>query len=84
MADDILAPCVTRSSTAMVLASDISRTLVGNKIIYHSDAFGASPVGIAPTTSSFWTLRLAPVDWAEAIAKQDEKCLNFGIWCDLY
>ena len=31
------------------------RMLVGNKIIDHSDVIGASPVGAAPTTSSFWT-----------------------------
>ena len=35
--------------------SDISHTLVGNKIIDHSDVVGASPVGAAPTTSSFST-----------------------------
>ena len=29
----------------------IRRTLVGNKIVDHSDVFGASPVGAAPTTS---------------------------------
>ena len=33
--------------------STISRTLVGNKIVDNSDAVGASPVGAAPTTSSF-------------------------------
>ena len=33
--------------------SNISRTLVGNKIVDHSDVVGASPVGAAPTTSSF-------------------------------
>ena len=27
--------------------------LVGNNIVDHSDVVGASPVGIAPTTSSF-------------------------------
>ena len=31
--------------------SNIRRTLVGNKIVDHSDAVGASPVGAAPTTS---------------------------------
>ena len=31
------------------------RTLVGNKIVDHSDVFGASPVGAAPTASSFLT-----------------------------
>ena len=35
--------------------SDISRTLVGNKIVDHSDVVGASPVGATPTTSSFPT-----------------------------
>ena len=34
---------------------NISRTLVGNKIVDHSDVIGASPVGAAPTTSSFST-----------------------------
>ena len=35
--------------------SNISRTLVGNKIVDNSDVVGASPVGAAPTTSSFLT-----------------------------
>ena len=35
--------------------SNISHTLVGNKIVYHSDVVGTSPVGAAPTTSSFST-----------------------------
>ena len=35
--------------------SNISRTLAGNTIVDHSDVFGASPVGAAPTTSSFST-----------------------------
>ena len=35
--------------------SNISRTLVGNQIVGHSDVVGASPVGAAPTTSSFST-----------------------------
>ena len=33
--------------------SSIRRTLVGNRIADHSDVVGASPVGAAPTTSSF-------------------------------
>ena len=33
--------------------SNISRALVGNGIVDHSDVVGASPVGAAPTTSSF-------------------------------
>ena len=35
--------------------SNISRTLVGNKIVDNSDVVGASPVGAAPTASSFST-----------------------------
>ena len=33
--------------------SNISGTLAGYKIVAHSDVVGASPVGAAPTTSSF-------------------------------
>ena len=35
--------------------SNISRTLMGNKIVDQSDVVGAAPVGAAPTTSSFST-----------------------------
>ena len=35
--------------------SNIRLTLVGNPIVDHSDVGGASPVGAAPTTSSFST-----------------------------
>ena len=35
--------------------SNIRRTLVGNQIVNHSDVVGASPLGAAPTTSSFST-----------------------------
>ena len=34
---------------------NIRCTLVGDKIVDHSDVVGASPVGAAPTTSSFST-----------------------------
>ena len=34
---------------------NIRRTLVDKKIVDHSDVVGASPVGAAPTTSSFST-----------------------------
>ena len=34
---------------------NIRRTLVGNKYVDRSDVAGASPVGAAPTTSSFLT-----------------------------
>ena len=35
--------------------SNISRTVIGNKIVDNSDVVGASPVGAAPTASSFST-----------------------------
>ena len=35
--------------------SHIRRTLVGNKIVDHSDVAGTAPVGAAPTTYSFST-----------------------------
>ena len=35
--------------------SNISRTLVGNESVDHSDVVGAPPVGAAPTTASFST-----------------------------
>ena len=35
--------------------SNIRRTLVGNKIVHHLDVVEASPIGAAPTTSSFST-----------------------------
>ena len=47
-----------RGSTSMSnyrQVSNIRRTLEGNKIVDHSDVVGASPVGAAPTTSSFST-----------------------------
>ena len=33
------------------LISNINHTLIGNKIVEHSDVVEASPVGAAPTTS---------------------------------
>ena len=64
--------------------SNISRTLVGNKIVDNSDVVGASPVGAAPTTSSFSTEHLVPMDWVKTTARGYKKRLSFGIWWDLY
>ena len=64
--------------------SNISRTLVGNEMVDHSDVVGASPVGAAPTTSSFSTKHLASLDWAKTAALRDEKHLSLAIWCVLY
>ena len=59
-------------------ASNISRTLVGNRIVDQSDVVGAPPLGAAPTTSSFpcGFNRLC----AKTTARRDEKhfCLGFG------
>ena len=63
---------------------NISHTLAGNKIADHPNAVGASPVGAAPTTSSFSTQHMASMDWAKTTARRDKKHLSFGIWCDLY
>ena len=43
------------SEPVLTYRQNIRRTLVGNKIVDHSDVVGASPVGAAPTTSSFST-----------------------------
>ena len=59
--------------------SNIKGTLVGNKIVDHSDIVGASPVGAAPTTSSFST----SLDWAKTTARRDEKHLSLWIWSPL-
>ena len=64
--------------------SNIRRTLVGNKIVDHSDVVGASPVGAAPTTSSFSTQHLASRDSAKTAARRYENILSVGIWCVLY
>ena len=63
---------------------NIRRTLVGDKIVNHPDVVGASPVGVAPTTSSFSTEQLASKDCAKTTARQDEKHFRFGIGCPLY
>ena len=46
-------------------ASIIRHTFVVNKIVDHSDVVGASPVGAAPTKSSFSTELLASMDGAK-------------------
>ena len=62
------------------LVSNIRRTLVGNLIVDHSDVPGATPVGAAPTTSSFSTEHLASIYCAKATASQVKKHLSFEIW----
>ena len=51
--------------------SNIRRILVGNKIVDNSDVVGASPVGAAPTASSFSTYHLvASMDCAKSTARK--------------
>ena len=64
--------------------SNMIRILVGNNIVDHSDVVGASPVGAAPTTSSFSTKHLASMGWAKTTARRDKKRLSLGIWYRLY
>ena len=54
-------------------------TLVGNKIVEHSDVVGASHVRAAPTTSSFSTWHLASRNLAKTAARQYENPLSVGI-----
>ena len=61
--------------------SDIRHTLVDNKIVDHSDVVRASPVGAAPTASSFSTWHLASRDSAKKAARQYENILSVRIWC---
>ena len=44
-----------RGDMTLRQTSNRRRTLLGNKLDDHSDVVGASPVGAAPTTSSFLT-----------------------------
>ena len=59
--------------------SNISRSLIGYKIVDHSVEVGASPVGAAPTTSSFSTQHLASLDLAKTAARRQEKHLRFRV-----
>ena len=56
--------------------SNIRCTLVGNKIVDHSGAVGASPVGAAPITSSFSAQHLASIDYTKATARRHFKFGN--------
>ena len=64
---------------------NITCSLVDSKLVDHSEIIGASPVGAAPTTSSFSTKHLASMNWAKATARREEDhSISFGIWFDLY
>ena len=57
------------------LISDIWRTFVDDKNVYHSDIVGASPVSAV-------TEHLASIDCTQTTARRGKKHLSFGIWCD--
>ena len=58
--------------------SNIRRNLVGNKIVDHSDGVGASPVGAAPTTSSFSTPTPGFIGLCKDICKARRETFKFG------
>ena len=60
--------------------SNVRCTIVDSKLVDHSDVVGATPVGAAPTTSSF----SASMDWAKAAARRGKNHLSFVIWYNLY
>ena len=47
--------CIVKQKYKYHQTYNITRTLVGNKIVDRSEVVGASHVGAAPTTSSFLT-----------------------------
>ena len=63
--------------------SNINRTLGGKKIVDHADVVGASPVGAAPTTSSFSIKHMTSLDCAKTTTRRNERHLIFGI-CVFY
>ena len=74
------------ASAAIILTyrqtSHIRRTLLGNKIVDHSDVVGAPPFISAPTTFSTW--HLASIYCTKTTTWWDEENLSFQIWCVLY
>ena len=84
----IIIPVMVANSICLVQkyrqTSNKSGTLVGNKIVDHSDVVRASPVGAAPTTSSFQINRLTSMDWAKTTARRNENYFSLRIWCCLY
>ena len=58
--------------------SNISRILVDNKMVDHSDVVGAPPVGAAPTTSSFSTWHLLSLDLGKDNCKTRGGTFKFG------
>ena len=61
--------------------SNIRCTIKGNIIVDHLDVVGASPVGAAPTTSSFSTEHLTSIYCAKTTVSRDGKHSICGSWC---
>ena len=57
---------------------NISRTLVGNKIVDHTNVVEAAPTGL------FLTQHMASMDWANITTGWNEKHFSFGICYVLY
>ena len=60
--------------------TNISHSLVGNKIVDHSDVVSTTPVGPALATCSFSTNHLASISWAKTSPRRDEKHFSLWIW----
>ena len=58
---------------------NISRTLLSNTTVDHSDVVGAPPVSAAPTASSFSTWHIVSMDWAKPSSRRDEKHLRLDL-----
>ena len=58
--------------------SNIRHTLIGNKIVDYSDVVGASPVGAAPTTSSFSDLTPGFIGLGKDNCKTRRKTFKFS------
>ena len=65
---------------------NISRTLIGNKIIDNSDVVGAAPVGARRCSNYIFILNLTPGfnGSDKDHCKMRQKHLSFGIRCELY
>ena len=57
------------------------RSLIGNKIVNHSDVVGASPIGAAATTSSLSTSHMASIDCTHQLQDKtgNSEVSEFGV-----
>ena len=64
--------------------SNISRTIISNKIVDHSDVVGAWPVGVVPTHTSIFDLTTGFNGLGKDNCKTRGETSNLGIWCVIY